>query len=155
MEAADARPLQRIQFFVLSPKTTPLYQSGSLEYLQHSVPLALYTDMKKRSPITQESHKKHTRINQLRLTLPEREPCQGQSRERIICAKAIEKKKPMRVTLSSLAPQWSWKEFCHFGNCFFHQFKKLFWVSEISWEEKTQKNNLFYYYYFRQTRDPN
>lgn len=28
-------------------------------------------------------------------------------------------------TLSSLAPQWSRNELCHFGNWFFHQFKKL------------------------------
>lgn len=45
MQAADARPWQRIQFSVLCcliSQDNSFISSGSLEYLQHSVSLALY-----------------------------------------------------------------------------------------------------------------
>lgn len=36
-------------YVVLSPKTTALYESGGLKYLEHSVPLAFLAGMKKKA----------------------------------------------------------------------------------------------------------
>lgn len=38
-----------LSYVVLSPKTTALYESSGLKYLEHSVPLAFLADVKKKS----------------------------------------------------------------------------------------------------------
>lgn len=101
--------------------------------------------MKKRSPITQASHKNIPGSAQM-LSHTAREGASWRSKQRQsnMCKSQWEEKGKNNVTLSSLAPQWSWNEFGCIGNCFF-QFKKCPKRFRNSRKAKTQKNNHFFF----------
>lgn len=105
-----------LSYVVLFPKTTALHQSGSLEYLQHSVPLALYRWHEEKVSYNTRIPQKHTRVSTDAVT-----HCQRGSLMRVKEQKGSYVQKPVgrkgknNVTLSSLAPQWSWNELVALG----------------------------------------
>lgn len=145
-----------LSYVVLFPKTTAVHQSGSLEYLQHSVPLALYRGHEEKVSYNTRIPQKHTRVSTDAVT-----HCQRGSLMRVKEQKGSYVQKPVgrkgknNVTqLFGTTVELEWVG-C-IGNCFF-QFKKCPKRFRNSRKVKTQKNNHLFSFlnYFRQTRDPN